>query len=168
MMKKALTATCKNTSIGPQGLKSLQLVMDLHMEYRLRTWKPRSDIEEPADGDILTSVDDEIYTKESVETEGMEDLGFARLKIVVDKARSLDPLNFTRATLSPPSSAECKKVPEKPSFKGIVQVRVPSSPYCRPRLILVDGQGYLTISFATAPYANIILFSHDNSSATEI
>ncbi len=82
--------------------------------------EPRPGIEEPADDDILTFDDDETYTKESVETEGVEEIGFAHLKIGVDKPRSLDPQKITRPMLSPPSSTECKKGLEKQSLKSWV------------------------------------------------
>ena len=128
----------------------------------------RSDIEEPADGDILTSVDDGIYTKESVETEGMENLGFAHLKIGVDKPKFRDLLKITRETLSPPLSAECKKVTEKPLFESrIISVHLPGQSLWSFREISIDAQGYLTISPATASIVNTIPFSSDDSPATE-
>lgn len=108
-----------------------------------------------------------MFTRESVEIDGTENLGFAHLKIGVDKATSLDPLNFTRATLSPPSSAECKKVPEKPSFMFRVKVRVSDSSLTMNRYIHIDGQGYLTISPHTAPTLKTNSFSNNYSPAME-
>lgn len=132
--------------------------------------EPRPDIEEPADDGILTSDNDEIYTKESVETEGMENLGFAHLKIGIDKSRSLDPLKITRATLFPSSSAECKTVTEEPYFKGTYQVRIPGKSRRR-RVIIIDRQGYLTIAAFNPPLdavaVNTIPFSSDDSPARE-
>ena len=129
--------------------------------------EPPPDIEEPADDDILTSVDDKIFTRESVGTEGMENLRFAHLQINVDQARSLDHLNSTRANLSPPSSAQCKKFPKKPSFMFTVSVRVSGSPVWMRRYILIDGQGYLTISPHTAPTLNTNSFPNNDSPAME-
>jgi hypothetical protein len=179
--------------------------------------EPRPDVEEPADDDTLTSVDDKMYTKDSVETKGMENLGFARFERDVDTRRhfhtrfgpsrvvrisrpqqceemfdsfpppfsppspfggrerralylaersgnraltpsillsaadTASPYETSRsyglpysAILSPPSSAECNKVPEKPSFKGTIDVRVSGSSLWRRRHILIDDQGYLT------------------------
>jgi hypothetical protein len=131
--------------------------------------KPRPDIEEPADGDILTSDDDETYTKESVETEGIENLGFTHLKIGVDKPRCLDHLKITRATLSPKSSAECKTVTGQPYFEGTYQVRIPGNSLGY-RVIIIVLQGYLTIAARRVPFAktvNTTPFSSDDSPATE-
>jgi hypothetical protein len=127
--------------------------------------EPRPDIEEPADDGTITSIDDIIDTKGSVETERMENVGFGHLKIGVDEPRSPNSLEITKAARSPPLPTECEKVPEEPSFGGIIQVRIPGHTLWRRRRMVIDGQGYLTISNANA--AIVIIPLSNNSPDTE-